>query len=283
MEEGPRSLGIVYTAPLTAYRLFPMASASDDNQPTLQSTPGYWAESQRPLAGLVFIAPLLVVYEVGVIVLGPESVRNGADVWLRELLKWIGFGQYFLLPLVTVGILLSWHYTTRQPWRLSRGVLWGMIVECVFLAFCLRLVLQLQGALFGALAGSTGPSAEQAVMAISLSGAVRDTVGFLGAGVYEELLFRLMLLPTVAWALRRVGVAPRASLVLAVLSTSLMFAAAHYIGQPAEPLNLADFLFWFSFLFRFLAGVFFCVLFVHRGFGIAAGAHAGYDILVGLL
>jgi len=61
-----------------------------------------------------------------------------------------------------------------------------------------------------------------------------------------------------------------------------MFAAAHYIGQPDEPLDLADILFWFSFLFRFLAGVFFSVLFVYRGFGIAAGTHAGYDILVGL-
>lgn len=234
------------------------------------------------MAGLVFIAPLLVVYELGVVVLGPESVRNGADAWLRQLLEWIGFGQYFLLPVVTVGILLSWHYTTREPWRLSRGIFWGMLVECVLLAFCLRVVLQFQGALFWALGGLGGPATEPAAMAINASGAVRETVGFLGAGVYEELLFRLMLLPVLAWALRRVGTAPRASIILAVLFTSLMFAAAHYIGQPDEPLDLADVLFWFSFVFRFLAGVFFSLLFVYRGFGIAAGTHAGYDILVGL-
>jgi hypothetical protein len=259
-----------------------MASASDENRPPPRQAHGYWAESQRPMAGLVFIAPLLVVYELGVVVLGPESVRNGADVWLRELLECVGFGQYFLLPVVTVGILLCWHYTTREPWRFSSGIFWGMIVECVFLAFCLRLILQLQGALFGALAGSVAPATEPALVAINVSGAVRETVGFLGAGVYEELLFRLMLLPAVAWALRRVGMAPRASIILAVLSTSLMFAAAHYIGQPDEPFALTDFFFWFSFLFRFLAGVFFSVLFVSRGFGIAAGTHAGYDILVGL-
>jgi len=234
------------------------------------------------MAGLVFIAPLLVVYELGVVVLGPESVRNGADAWLRELLEWVGFGQYFLLPVATVGILLSWHYTTREPWRLSSGIVWGMLVECVFLAFCLRVFLQFQGAVFDAFGGLAGPSTEQVVMAIDASGAVRKTVGFLGAGVYEELLFRLMLLPVVAWALRRVGTARSASIILAVLFTSLMFAAAHYIGQPDEPLDLADILFWFSFLFRFLAGVFFSVLFVYRGFGIAAGTHAGYDILVGL-
>lgn len=259
-----------------------MSPPANGKRSTPQPAPGYWAESKKPLASLAFIAPLLVVYELGVIVLGPESVRNGADAWLRELLKWVGFGQYFLLPLMTVAILLSWHHTTRQSWRLPKGIYWGMVVECVFLAFCLRLVLQLQGALFGALGGSVGPSAEQAVMAIGLSGAVRDTVGFLGAGVYEELLFRLMLLPAAAWTLQRLGMAPRASIAAAVLGTSLLFAAAHYVGQSAEPVALLDFLFWFSFVFRFLAGLFFCVLFVYRGFGIAAGTHAGYDILVGI-
>ena len=64
-------------------------------------------------------------------------------------------------------------------------------------------------------------------------------------------------------------------LVAAVVLTSLLFSTAHYIGPSGEHLE------WNSFLFRFLAGVFFSILFVYHGFGIAAGAHAGYDILVG--
>jgi len=232
------------------------------------------------MASLVFVAPLLVVYELGVLVLGPESVRNGADLWLRELLRWVGFGQYFLLPATTVLVLLSWHYTTRGPWRLSGGIFSGMLAECILLAFCLRLILELQGTLFQAVAGPLdnldGPSA----MAIGSSGTVRETVSFLGAGVYEELLFRLLLLPMVGWTLRRWGMGRRPSVFLAVVVTSLMFAAAHYIGQHGEA--LADIPFWFGLLFRFLAGVFFSLLFVYRGFGIAAGTHAGYDILVGL-
>jgi hypothetical protein len=35
-------------------------------------------------------------------------------------------------------------------------------------------------------------------------------------------------------------------------------------------------------VFRFLAGALFAVVFVLRGFGIAAGAHALYDIYVGM-
>lgn len=65
-------------------------------------------------------------------------------------------------------------------------------------------------------------------------------------------------------------------MVLAVLVSSLVFAVAHYVGHAG------DTFYWFSFLFRFVAGVFFSILFIYRGFGIAAGTHAVYDILVGL-
>jgi membrane protease YdiL (CAAX protease family) len=63
----------------------------------------------------------------------------------------------------------------------------------------------------------------------------------------------------------------------AVVLTSLLFSAAHYLGPQGDRLEL------FSFVFRFVAGGFFALLFVYRGFGIAAGTHALYDIFVGLL
>lgn len=233
------------------------------------------------MTSLVFIAPLLAAYEIGVLAMGPESVRNGADVWLRELLHWMGFGQYFLLPALTVCILLCWHYTTRQPWRLTSGILSGMFAECLLLAFGLRLILELQGAVFQVIVSPVGPSGGPAA-SLDVSGTARHAVGFLGAGVYEELLFRLMLLPAVGWTLERFGVGRHASVFVAVVSTSFAFAAAHYVGAHGEALGWAHFAFWFSLTFRFLAGVFFATLFVYRGFGIAAGTHAAYDLLVGL-
>lgn len=251
--------------------------------PAEEAVPSYWVESRRPLASLVFIAPLLVVYEVGVLALGPQAVRNGADVWLRQLLELLGFGQYFLLPTLTVCILLGWHYTTRQPWRVSPGVLSGMAIECACLAVVLRLILQLQGELLQTIAEPAGHAFPLPALHLELGTSLRGLVGFLGAGVYEELLFRLILLSLAVGAIRRAGGTPRKSLVAAVLATSFAFALAHYVGACGEPLHLWASSFWFSFIFRFLAGVFFGALFVYRGFGIAAGAHAGYDILVGLL
>ncbi len=68
-----------------------------------------------------------------------------------------------------------------------------------------------------------------------------------------------------------------APVAIAVVVTSALFSAAHYAGAHGETFD------WFSFCFRFLAGAFFALLFVYRGFGIAAGTHALYDIFVGVV
>ncbi len=237
------------------------------NNPLAQLAETYWVESRRPLASLLFIVPLLVVYETGVLLFGPEPVRNGADVWLRQLLDLIGFGQYFLLPILTVGTLLAWHYLTREPWKLSRGLMVGMAAESVALAICLRLILQVQIVVFSQWASP---------VLLSVTPTIARAVGFLGAGIYEELLFRLLLLGPVTWALCRLGMKPMLGWATAVIATSLLFAAAHHVGPGGYPFN------GFDFAFRFLAGAFFSILFLYRGFGIAVGAHAGYDFLVGV-
>jgi len=218
----------------------------------------YWVQSRRPVVSLVFIAPLLAIYEVGVVAWG---VQNGADAWMRQFLDVLGFSQHLLLPLLTVLVLLCWHYLTHEPWRFSPGVLWPMYVECLLLAICLQAVLVFQRTL---LLNIDAP--------VELGIATRS-VGYLGAGIYEELLFRLILLSATTWLIRRWWKAENRSLVLAVLVSSLIFAGAHYVGHAGDVFH------WFTFLFRFLAGVFFSILFIYRGFGIAAGAHAAYDIL----
>jgi membrane protease YdiL (CAAX protease family) len=218
----------------------------------------YWVESRRPLASLVFIAPLLIVYEAGVVWLG---VQNGADAFMRRLLDILGFSQHFLLPILTVCILLGWHYLAHDSWQLSGGIISAMAVESLMLGLCLRVISFVQSE----------------VLALSIGEKIKEGVGFLGAGIYEELLFRLILLSLIAWAFRRAGTKPKVSMILAVVISSLLFAAAHHVGPYGEPLQST------CLLFRLIAGVFFAVLFVYRGFGIAAGSHAAYDLLVGLL
>lgn len=237
----------------------------------------YWHEARRPLACLVFVTPFLVFYEVGVLLLGPQAVRNAADVWLRALLDLLGFGPYFLLPVLTCAVLLGWNYTAQQPWRVRSSVLYGMFLESLLFGFLLLLIAGWQYSLLRSLlplsAGETGPAASL----------VAVMVGYVGAGIYEELLFRLLLLPAVIGCYRLIGMSPRLSLVAAIITTSLLFSAAHYqfelvlMGNSfhaawGEPFD------WASFVFRFLAGLMFSLLFLYRGFGIAVGSHALYDL-----
>ena len=229
---------------------------SAEHAPLGQLAERYWVQSRRPLASLLFIAPLLVIYESGVLLWGAH--QNGADAFLRRLLELLGFGQHFLLPILTVCILLGWHFLSHEPWQVSGSVLSTMAVESLILGFCLRVISLVQNA----------------VLVASIGEKAQECVGFLGAGIYEELLFRLVLFSALAWAFRHAAAAPRASMIMAVLLSSLLFAAAHHVGPYGEwPLQ------WSRFLFRFVAGIFFAVLFVYRGFGIAAGCHAAYDIL----
>ncbi len=236
----------------------------------------YLKESSRPLASLLFVAPLLLAYEGGVLLLGSGAVRNGADVWLRHWLDQIGFSQYFLLPMLTCGLLLAWHHTRRETWQVDWSVCYGMLAESAVFGGLLLTMAHLQGSIFDAQVASTSPHAAQAIA---------QFVGYIGAGIYEELLFRLMLLPLAILGLRAVGVSDRASIWISVIGASVIFAAAHYqfdfdVAGVRLAMAHGEAFQWFSFTFRVTAGVMFSILFIFRGFGIAVGAHALYDILV---
>jgi membrane protease YdiL (CAAX protease family) len=248
-----------------------MAESPQRRSALAQLGESYWVESRRPLASLIFTAPLLILYEAGILLL-PKPIRNGAELWMRQWLDQLGFSQYFLLPLGIVCLLLAWHYVSRQPWRVPAAVLYGMAGECALLALGLRLLVYLYAIVFHAMV---------APPRMGILDSLATITAYLGAGIYEELLFRLMLLGATIRLLRWLRVGPRASTLGAILATSLLFSAAHYVPPFGSPLQWT-FEFWFTFLFRLLAGVFFAVLFLYRGFGVAAGTHAGYDVLIAL-
>lgn len=239
---------------------------------------GYWQLSRQPLASLLFVAPLLVIYEAGMLIAGPQALRNGADVWLRQLLDLVGLGNYFLLPALTAGILLAWQHLAGLPWRVSPRVLLGMAIESGILAVALLFIARVHANWFAAVFAGV-PTASEAAAWLATAPREPGLLGrltlYLGAGIYEELLFRLVLLSLLAVALRAAGVTRGWAFSVAVVISSVVFSAAHYVGPHGDAIRLS------SFVFRFLAGAFFSVLFVVRGFGIAAGAHACYDILVG--
>lgn len=289
-----------------------MARRAD--KPTKPRWHNYWRESSRPLVSLVFVAPMLAIYEFGIITLGPEAIRNGAEAWLRQALGAIGFGQYLLLPAMTCFLLLAWHHTTHDRWRFPPGVLFGMLIESATIGLLMVLaasslfrasrveISALPGARLmlhqaaettpadnqtepqPASPSTDAPTADdpaarpQPALSNAATQLVARLIGYVGAGLYEELLFRLVLLSAVGMLFRMAGGGDRASLIVAIVVTSLIFSAAHYQLFTSH----GDVFHWNTFVFRFFAGVFFSLLFVLRGFGVTSGAHAAYDIFAEL-
>ena len=242
---------------------------------------GYLEATRHPWMCVVFVLPLLTVYEMGLRWLGPtppETLRNGADVWLRDLLARVGIAPYYAAPALLLAILFTWSLWRRRdrPEDLL-GVWIGMVAESVIFALalyglcqalwpCLDVVggwfLEWQGAPPGMLLPE--PALEQ-------------IISYLGAGIYEETLFRLLLFSGLVQLLAWADFPGPLAIVLAGSGSALLFAGAHHLGPHGEPFHS------YVFLFRVLAGLYFVGLYQLRGFGIAVGAHAGYDVLVGLL
>jgi hypothetical protein len=96
----------------------------------------------------------------------------------------------------------------------------------------------------------------------------------LGAGLYEELLFRVLLAGGLFLVLRSAGLQSLRAGVFAAVLAALVFSAFHYVGPYAYPWEMR------SFVFRFLAGLALNALFLVRGFGVAAWTHALYDVFL---
>ena len=261
--------------------------------PPVSSQPEYWLETRRPFCNLVFLLPLLLAYEVGVYVIGSssgDSARNGADAWMRLGLQQLGVDLLWLLPALLIGALLSWQWVSRQPWRMSWDTLGGMLAESLLFAFVLILIGQLTDFCFR----QAAPPRLQVGETAWNAGFLVKLIAFMGAGIYEEFLFRLCLIPVTYAALRALLLPHRWSVGGTIVLTSLVFSLAHYLGPAADGQSLSLLTeavarvqssrsLCFSFVFRTLAGMFFAALFFLRGFGITVGTHAVYDVFVGIV
>jgi len=232
----------------------------------------YWRLSRSPRYSLLFALPLLVLYETLAFVLSHDAiagVRNGADVLLKSVFVWLGgrtgvilFG---VLLLGTGAVLVR---RDRAGGRLRPALFLGMGAESVLYAALFGAVA---GALTGLLLGGVRLALEPG-MRLDLPTQLMIS---LGAGIYEELLFRVLIVGLLAWVARRLfGWRAGGAGVFATGVGALIFSTFHYIGPYGDRLTLA------SFTFRTIAGVLFSGLYLTRGFGITAWTHALYDVLV---
>jgi hypothetical protein len=241
---------------------------------------GYLAATRHPWPCLWFVLPLLLAYEGGVLVLGgphPETIRNGADHWLRCALGVVGVRFFWVPPALLAVAFVGW---AGQRWRDRPGdllgVLSGMVLESVTFALGLwglsRLLAPLLVRVGFDLVVAPGQAGGAALG--GAESAVRQVVTYLGAGIYEEAVFRLVLFSVLAAALGLADVSRFMAVGLASVASAILFSTAHHLGPYGQAYSN------YLFLFRLLAGMYFALLFELRGFGVAVGAHACYNVMV---
>lgn len=239
----------------------------------------YLAASRQSRYSVTFALPLLLLYE-GLTALLPPSqlagVRNGADVLLKTV--FVAFGgrngvTAFGLLLLAGGAWAVWRDRSRHPGPLRPGVLAAMLGESVVYAAAFGFVV---ATLTAAALGGAGLAAVQAPGRTTLPMASQLVVS-LGAGIYEELLFRVLLVSGLVALGTFIGLRRPATLVVAIVLSAVIFSGFHYIGPLGDRLTLA------SFTFRAVAGLVLSGLFAARGFGITAWTHALYDVGLALV
>jgi membrane protease YdiL (CAAX protease family) len=222
----------------------------------------YREATHEPLHCLVFLFPLVVVYEAGALLLRPEAwpeQRLVAQRLIQQLIAWLGPDAVWVPGVALLLTLVIWQLAFRKPWRVRARVPLLMIVESLVLTvplFVLGRLLQQTTAAAGA---------ESLRVHIVLG---------LGAGVYEELVFRFYLIT----GLRRLlagacRVPKRPATILAAVLAALIFAACHLQPVGSETFS------WPRFLMLGTAGGYLSIVFVFRGLGVSTGCHAAYNVI----
>ena len=237
--------------------------------------PGYWRASRAPRYSLLFALPLLLAYEglaAALPVRETGGVRNGADVLLKSLFVLVAGSRgplIFGVLLLALGGWIVWRdIAARGPVR-RRWIFGAMLGESVLLALVFGVVV---GTITARLLGVFG--ALTMAQVAQPDGLTRLMVS-LGAGLYEELLFRVILVSALDLGGRRLlGWSPWAAGAGATLLGAAIFSAFHYVGPYGDAFQLQ------SFVFRMIGGVFFSGLYLLRGFGVDAWTHALYDVFI---
>ena len=195
--------------------------------------------------------------------------------------------------IAVVVILAAFQLASRKRWMFEIKDILPMTLECILLSIPLIVF-----SLFLS-SSSTTPAAEGTATNISKalsifycsapngaagSSLIADIVTGIGAGIYEELIFRLILICVLMMLFQDVlRLSKMHSVIFSVVISAALFSAHHHVFFINGHMSLNAPFAWPEFIFRTAAGIYFAIVFAIRGFGITAGTHAFYDIIATLI
>lgn len=253
---------------------------------------GYFARTCRPVYALVFLLPFIVIYEILVFAVNPQllsepinNIRGGvvAFVWIQNFLHHLGLdakSAWICAPLVIIITLLALQLTSRQKWKILWHDLLIMTCECILISLPLIILSLLLNR------PARPPQAACLLAAVNFPhhSFVMDIITGIGAGIYEELIFRLVLIGLLMLFFETIlGVKRSKAIIISVAVSAVLFSLHHHFVFLNGRLARAELFTLAPFIFRTIAGIYFASVFAVRGFGIVAGAHIFYDIIATIL
>lgn len=267
------------------------APKSADPKPRDESPEGpalaeYARASRTPLHVLAFLIPLILIYEVGLALHHEElAASGGVRAWamIAGAMETLGVSPstvvgYSLPAAVIVVVLLLWHVFEKRRWRLKPLVVPLMFAEAVawmvpLLLFAGVLTRMTETAAVGAPA-TPEPLVPASLDALGhLSWQARMVIA-IGAGLYEELLFRMALLALLHAVLADLcRLRPGVTVAIALPVSAIAFMLYHDVWTSSG-LAIAPALLYL------VGGLYLGGIYLLRGFGLAVGAHACYNVTV---
>ena len=228
----------------------------------------YFKNSRTLLYSYLASLPLLLGYEILLFMSQPSNeqmVRISVDVWMQSFIRLMGVNAtaVILLLVAIAGIFIL--YREREKFAHLRPVFFVyIIVESLVYAMVIGAATSTITAELTMFV-SSGIDQLSYLQKLSLS---------LGAGLYEELFFRVILVSAAIYILKKFFRQKWLVNTLAILSAAVLFSLAHFTGSMGDPFTLD------AFVFRLLFGIALNIIYIWRGFSVAAWTHALYDIFV---
>ena len=226
----------------------------------------YWLSTRSPLYSFLFTVPLFLIYEIGIFLTSSDDMfvlRNGADALMRQILATFGItGLYWVGLIFFIGFIIAF-ILQRKYWeetQIHSDYFLLMMVESVGWSVLIYFFMSNVYLLL------MNPTGSMLVQQVTLA---------VGAGIYEEFLFRVMLIAGISVILGFIFQwSDKTRNWAAMVIAAGIFSSFHFIGE------YGDFFSFNIFMIRFLAGIALGTLYFLRGFGITAWSHAIYDLIV---
>ncbi|ARN57783.1 CPBP family intramembrane glutamic endopeptidase [Sedimentisphaera salicampi] len=262
----------------------------------------YLHRTSRPIYSLILVSILIVVYEAGLSSLSPDFFATKTEhipgivvsfEWVRKFLLWLNFSEmqaWVGTPLVVIAALGIVQIKSREKIEVE----WSDLPIIFAEATILTIPLLVCSSCITYIAGQHGPGYSPVPAVPDMSAALDwqtpggmfavNIVSGIGAGIFEELVFRLLLISFATLIFEKLFGMPRIrSTITAVIVSSLLFSLHHYFYimdwrfVAGEPFRIS------TFTFRFLAGIYLSIIFGIRGFGIVASTHAAHNLIAACL